>query len=92
MRGSYPCDLFVADYTDFGLTPRPDQNSYSKPTLRQPPSVPSDPPFKKEASKVHKNAEAEEAGRLLSRYTEAEQTEIAEVFKLLATTRKGGGG
>jgi hypothetical protein len=66
------------------------QNSQSRPAERQPPSAPNKTPPKRETPGIHENAETEEAERLLSRYSEAEQTEIAEVFKLLATTRKGG--
>ena len=90
MRGSYLCDIFYDNYQDFGLTPRPDQNSYPKPSVQELPSIPTKSTAPKEDPKARENAEQEEAQRLLARYSQAEQEEIAEAFKLLATTRKAG--
>jgi hypothetical protein len=90
MRGSYLCDLFFADYADYGLNPRPDQNGCSRPSEHEPPSVASKSTSSRDDPKVRDNAEREEAERLLSRYSTSEQGEIAEAFKLLATTRKSG--
>jgi hypothetical protein len=91
MRGSYLCDLFAAEYWDFNLSARSDQNSHPGPAEQEPPSAPSKSlKAPAEAPRARQNAEAEEAERLLARYSEVEQGEIGGVFKLLATTRRGG--